>query len=273
MTDVNLLSDFASRHPRQAAHVKDAWRPLVQALLAADHDPIPSADLREGYYAGHDTDYWTSGAIDALKVVDVHTAGSLQLAPSTRTLDFGCSSGRVLRHLARLLPPDGRAWGSDLSTESLDWMRRCFTVPVTLFAGGHAPEVPVDDAFFDVVTAFSVFTHFDRDEERWLLELRRVLKPGGLLYATTLGSSVWREIGPGHVLMQNLGGHAGFASQVFGGDMPAPRMAFGFDEENPYSFTVFRTRAYIEEQWAPHFAAFEFREQYHDFQDVCLLRR
>jgi ubiquinone/menaquinone biosynthesis C-methylase UbiE len=266
------LAAFAERHPRQASQFKERWQPRLEALVD-DQDPIPSAALREGYYAGNDLDYWMSGAIDALKAIDAMTAGSLVLPRAPAVLDFGCSSGRVLRHLARLIQPDGRAWGIDLNVEALDWMRRSLTVPITLFSCGHSPALPLDDELFDAVTAFSVFTHLDRDEEAWLLELRRVLKPGGLLYLTTLGSGVWREIGPDHVLMQNLGTHPQFASQVFGGAMPSPRLSFGFDESNPYSYTVFRSRACVEEHWAPHFSRFEYKEQYHDFQDVCLLWR
>jgi SAM-dependent methyltransferase len=270
---MNLLADFASRHPRQMTQFQESWQPLVRALVAADHDPIPPVALREGYYAGQNGDYWVSGALDALKVVTSLSGGNPTLPPGATLLDFGCSSGRVLRHLARLLSPGGKAWGADVNDEALAWMRLHLTAPITLFTCQHTPHLPVGDAQFDLVTAFSVFTHIDRHEESWLLELRRVLKPGGVLYATTLGSSVWRDVGPGHVLMHTLGSHADFISQTFGGDMPAPRMAFGFDDANPYSFTVFRTRAYIEEYWAPHFSSFQFLDQHHDFQDGCVLRR
>jgi ubiquinone/menaquinone biosynthesis C-methylase UbiE len=270
---MNLLNDFALRHPRQGAQFKDEWRPAFGRLLASDHDPIPDTALREGYYAGYDHDYWVSGALDALKTISALTDGGMTPAAGTRILEFGCSSGRVLRHLARLLPPDGAAWGTDVNRAALDWMRTHITVPMTLFVGGHTAQLPIEDEFFDAIAAFSVLTHLDRDEQRWLLELRRILKPGGVLYLTTLGNNVWREIGPGHVLMSNLGSHPAFAAQAFDRDMPEPRMAFGFDEANPYSYTVFRSREYIKEQWAPHFDSFTFLDQYADFQDVCVFRR
>jgi ubiquinone/menaquinone biosynthesis C-methylase UbiE len=270
---MNLLSDFALRQPLQAAQLSHEWRPVLRRLLAADKDPIPPVALRRGPCADHRTDYWVSGALDAFKVASSFSGDGPLLPPGTAALDFGCASGRVLRHLVRLGSDDVRAWGTDVNPNMMAWMRDNLTAPMTLFARGQAPPLPFDDVTFDLVTAFSAFTHFDRDEESWLLELRRVLKPGGLLYATTLGSSVWREIDDGHVLIQNLGALDEFALQTFGGDMPAPRLAFGLDEGDPYSYTVFRTRAYIQEHWASHFTRFEFLEQCHDFQDVCLLRR
>ena len=46
------------------------------------------------------------------------------------------------------------------------------------------PHVPFEDSSFDLVFSGSVFTHIDDLADAWFLELRRVLKPGGLLYFT-----------------------------------------------------------------------------------------
>ncbi len=49
-----------------------------------------------------------------------------------------------------------------------------------------SPPTPLASSAFDVVFSISVFTHLDRDAEGdWLEELRRLLRPGGLLIATT----------------------------------------------------------------------------------------
>ncbi len=53
---------------------------------------------------------------------------------------------------------------------------------------GLEPPLPFAAAQFDLVLAGSVFTHLDAaHQEQWLTEIRRVLRPGGVLVATTLG--------------------------------------------------------------------------------------
>ena len=64
-----------------------------------------------------------------------------------------------------------------------------------VFLNGFAPPLPLPDAHFDVVTAFSVFTHIDELDSPWLLELRRILKPGGLLDATIHDETTWQNKG------------------------------------------------------------------------------
>ncbi len=50
------------------------------------------------------------------------------------------------------------------------------------------PPLPHEDRQFDVVYALSVWTHLRANLQRaWMLEMRRVLKPGGLLIFSTQG--------------------------------------------------------------------------------------
>ena len=53
---------------------------------------------------------------------------------------------------------------------------------------GPYPPLPFPDAYFDLVVAYSVFTHLEREVQKaWLAEMRRVLAPSGLLLATVHG--------------------------------------------------------------------------------------
>ena len=50
--------------------------------------------------------------------------------------------------------------------------------------------LPYADGQFDLVYAFSVFTHLtERMQHEWIAEVRRVLAPGGLLLFSTKGDS------------------------------------------------------------------------------------
>jgi SAM-dependent methyltransferase len=100
-----------------------------------------------------------------------------------RWLDFGCGSGR----LARFLPAAGVAqqvYGVDVDRAAIRWARR--HLGKGFVAIEPRPPLPFPEAAFDVAYAISVFTHFDEATQlAWLQELRRVLRPGGFLIAST----------------------------------------------------------------------------------------
>lgn len=103
-----------------------------------------------------------------------------------RALDWGCGSGRVTAHLATLLPGTELV-GADLDREAIEWAAREVR-GATFVACGMEPPLPLPRASFDVVFAGSVFTHLTAAlQTRWLAELRSLLRPGGLLVASTLG--------------------------------------------------------------------------------------
>ena len=113
-----------------------------------------------------------------------------------RVLDFGCGAGRTLRHF---LDEATRAefYGCDIDGASIAWLNEHLSPPLHVFHSGEHPSLPQPDAFFDLVYAFSVFTHLTDEWAGWVLELHRVLKPQGLLVATFLNEPHWKEFGQG----------------------------------------------------------------------------
>jgi SAM-dependent methyltransferase len=89
-----------------------------------------------------------------------------------RVLDIGCSEGATLFHLGE---PEG-AVGVDLFEAKVEFARA--RLPRCRFVVGSAYELPFDDGSFDHVLVRDVIHHLDRPE-RALLEIRRVLAPGG----------------------------------------------------------------------------------------------
>jgi SAM-dependent methyltransferase len=106
-----------------------------------------------------------------------------------RVLDFGCGVGRVLRHF---LPRAERAefYGCDLDGPSVEWLQQSFSPPFHIFESGESAGLPQEDGFFDLIYAFSVYTHFTDNWAEWLLEHHRVLADGGILFATFLGEGM-----------------------------------------------------------------------------------
>lgn len=89
-------------------------------------------------------------------------------------LDAGCGTGIMLQEL-RLL---GAAVGVDISDEALDFCRKRGLENVQR---ADVLKLPFDAGTFDFVTVLDVLEHLDEDTGA-LREVRRVLKPGGLIF-------------------------------------------------------------------------------------------
>jgi ubiquinone/menaquinone biosynthesis C-methylase UbiE len=104
------------------------------------------------------------------------------LAPGISLLDVGCGPGTITADLAGRLG-EGTVVGIDLANEVVELAREQHPT-----SGGASLSFQVDDVYalsfedetFDVVYAHQVLQHLGRPVEA-IAEMRRVLKPGGLL--------------------------------------------------------------------------------------------
>jgi ubiquinone/menaquinone biosynthesis C-methylase UbiE len=108
----------------------------------------------------------------------------LPLAPDARALDVPCGDGYYTRRLARRLFPAGRVTAADLSPAYLRRARRAVARggrcrPVE-FRRADVYELPFRDAEFDFAWCAQSFVSL-QDPARALAELRRVVRPGGLV--------------------------------------------------------------------------------------------
>jgi SAM-dependent methyltransferase len=142
-----------------------------------------------------------------------------------RVLDFGCGAGRTLRHF---LPEaeEGEFWGADIHGPSIDWIGTNLSPPLRAWQCAPAPPLGLEAGSFDLIWSISVFTHLPpMTSIPWLLELHRMLKPGGLMIGTYYGrwnseylaGEPWDENRIGmnvlrHNLPWELGGPVVFAS-------------------------------------------------------------
>lgn len=142
-----------------------------------------------------------------------------------RTLDFGCGVGRLMRQFAPEAE-EAEFWGCDIDTTSIAWLSDNLCPPFHVFESAEEPDLPQEDGFFDLIYAFSVYTHFTDNWAPWLLEHHRVLADGGYLLVTFLGEGTtealvgekWDEdrIGMNPLLYGNpwdLGGPIAFNSE------------------------------------------------------------
>jgi SAM-dependent methyltransferase len=112
-----------------------------------------------------------------------------ELTTFTRILDFGCGCGRTLVHL-KDLAPHAQFDGTDIDASAIEWCKENLRF-ATFNVGKASPPTDYPSDTFDFIYAISVFTHLDEDYQfRWLEELRRIAKPGGVLLLTVDSSLV-----------------------------------------------------------------------------------
>ena len=119
-------------------------------------------------------------------VADAARRGGTELPAGARALDFGCSSGRVVRVLAAAYP-DVEWHGCDPNRDAIEWARSELR-DVQFAVSPQEPPLPWPDGHFDLVFAISVWSHYSAPAAvRWLGEMRRLLAPRGALVLTTHG--------------------------------------------------------------------------------------
>ena len=154
---------------------------------APDGLPLPPPELMAmttGTYSARG--FWESGAVTAGWIRKILEANGLEIASFERILDFGCGCGRVLRYWKDLSGPVFS--GADYNPYLVRWCR--YNLPFGDFQR-VIPGKPLlyEDETFDLIYAYSVFTHLDVESERfWVGELQRLLRPGGFMYLTLRGA-------------------------------------------------------------------------------------
>lgn len=112
------------------------------------------------------------------RAINLHVVGALDLQPHERVLEVGFGGGAALA-TALSHEPTLALSGLDLSPEMVTRCRKRFGDKLQL-AQGSVEAQPFADAAFDKVFGANI-SYFWSNFERAAGELRRVLRPGGLL--------------------------------------------------------------------------------------------
>jgi SAM-dependent methyltransferase len=117
------------------------------------------------------------------------------LTDGARILELGCGAGSLWLENRDRIPSSWEVTLSDFSKgmlqksqEKLVDLDHAFTFRVI-----DAVDIPFDKAQFDAVIANHML-YYVEDKPRSLSEIRRVLKPNGRLYATTIGERHMQEL-------------------------------------------------------------------------------
>lgn len=113
----------------------------------------------------------------------IHAAHLLPyLEPGMRVLDFGCGPGTITVGLAQAVHT-GEVHGVDMEDSQIELARAAASAGGHQNAGfhvGNVYELAFEDNYFDVAHCHAVLMHVG-DTQRALAEVRRVLKPGGII--------------------------------------------------------------------------------------------
>ena len=151
-------------------------------LLEGGTFPIPPKELWLGY-ASDAQGYISSGKCHVTEMIRALEQNGFSIGGAKRILEFGCSTGRMIRHLPEIAL-NAELWGVDISAELIRWCIENLTPAIHFATTTMVPHLPFEDRYFDLIFCGSVFTHIEDIQESWLLELGRVLRPSGKLYIT-----------------------------------------------------------------------------------------
>ena len=240
-----------------------------------DTAPIPATADREGYHGADHAAFWLSGLSDALAVAN--QAVRLGLDAKARYFELGCASGRVVRHLA--FNTAAPIFCCDINKRHTEWVRLFLPERINVFHSSMVPYLPIEDNSIDIVTAFSVFTHIDDFEAAWLLELRRILRPGGLAYLTVATDHTWEQYKHAWIKEQLIPLADKISEYVideefFAGPLPRDKTVIWWAADRDlYNATVFHRAAYIRREWGRIFKVLDIIPDGHFYQDVVVLTK
>jgi len=148
--------------------------------LSAATPPSDVHSMARGPMAAGGSTYYADLVAEAL------AAGGLEIAAGMTALDFGCSSGRVVRTFAAA-HRDVTWHACDPNAEAIEWAAANLA-GVEFAVSGLRPPLPLADGALDFAYAISIWSHFAAGAAAdWLADMRRLVRPGGLLVLTTHG--------------------------------------------------------------------------------------
>jgi len=155
-------------------------------------EPMPPLDMMADANAHCDyRKYYESGLFQARFYRDMFGRHvDFDRSPPVMIFEWGCGPGRIVRHLRRLYEPGAvEIRASDYNPAAVEWCANAFP-DIAFFRNDVAPPLDLRDDSIDIAYCSSVFTHLtDGLCRQWMQELKRVVRPGGLISFTIAGQS------------------------------------------------------------------------------------
>jgi 2-polyprenyl-3-methyl-5-hydroxy-6-metoxy-1,4-benzoquinol methylase len=136
------------------------------------------------FYDAYNTEYYSERIANKSKKHMMKYMKFLRKGSSLKMLDIGCGEGYYVRDA---MEEGINAYGIDISTHALE---KALSEVKDRITFGSITEIPFGNEEFDVMTAFDVIEHIQpKDTSNMIEEIRRVLKPNGIIIITTPNSN------------------------------------------------------------------------------------
>jgi SAM-dependent methyltransferase len=154
---------------------------------------LPPSDLMHAVAGTPDSKWFLkSGKLSIECITQTLAKNNADINQFRNILDFGCGSGRVLRHWKQL--PSRQFYGSDYNPKLVEWCEK--NLPQCKFnVNKLGPGLPYKRGKFDLIYAISIFTHLtDELQMQWMREIYRLLRSGGYFLFTTHGKYYFERL-------------------------------------------------------------------------------
>lgn len=133
--------------------------------------------------------YYEDGILAAEEMIDW---GRIKTIQQPVVLDWGCGTGRVIRHVPHL-KKEAICYGADIDCTTIEWCRK--SIESVYFDCIEHQILPYPSNYFQLVYGISVLTHIPHTSTQyWLNELNRVLLPNGMAILSTHGTQYFRQL-------------------------------------------------------------------------------
>lgn len=179
--------------PKEVGDISDGeWLDLLDRSLdgsdvdGARYPTFPDDETQKNFVGQSRRDALAEAVRFERYVLDAMAQVQAPATADCTVVDFGCGWGRITRSLLRDFQPS-KVIGVDPLASMVAACRDWFAPSEVRFEVTNSwPPLPLPNDSVDLVVAYSVFSHLPEQlAKAWIADFARVLKPGGIVVATT----------------------------------------------------------------------------------------
>jgi len=236
--------------------------------LLAENYPVPETERIDRVIGSEDEAKYLLGGYTLSKQIEnaLEKLFSSEIQDFEHILDWGCGSGRLLRYLCKHAGQKTEIYGADVDYDNVNWcnlhLPDCRTILLNLM-----PPSKFEANFFDFIVGNSVLTHLNETTQfAWLKELRRISRPGAILFLTIQDVSdlVFESYSTAKLktLLKQ-----GFLSPSVDNAISA------FIADPEYYRSAYHSHKYIKKRWSKYFDIISILPKFsNNHQDLVVLR-